>query len=561
MRRCVLATVAAALVLVPGACSYGREKETKVRVADPGECVPVDVAAAPESASLLADVAERFNASPASRPGPQRCTFVRVQTVESGEATRRLVDGWPATEDNGPAPALWAPASSAWVALANARRAERGEPAVASGGSSFARSPLVIAMPSPMARALGWPARRVGWRDLARLARDPRGWGAYGRPEWGVFKLGKANPNVSNTALLQTIAVARLGDPSVARALESSVIHYGEAAWPFLDTWFRLDRSRTSLTYVSAVVTDERSVTAYNRGSPNGIVPTDDDLRKPRVPLVAIRPSDGALDGDHPIVPVHAPWVSEDAAAGGRAFAAFSGEPEAQAALAERGLRPGTPENDLDTPAIRSTASALGAWEGIRKRARLLVLFDVSDSMGDLSDHRDLESPTKMQLAQRALVDALGQLAPDDEVGLRIFTTDIAGGPSPYWDDVVAIGPLDRRRAALVRAVERLRPRNGSPLYQATEDAYDAMALGYDATRINGVVLITDGHNEVDEHDDRRELLAHLHEPIRIFTISYSPEADFRTLQRIAQATNARVYDANDVEAITRVLPAALSNF
>ncbi len=139
-----------------------------------------------------------------------------------------------------------------------------------------------------MARALGWPAKRIGWRDLAELARNPRGWAAYGHPEWGAFRLGKANPTHSTDALLSTIAVSHLDDPVTASALESSVVYYGDASWGFLDNWFRLDQKRMPLSYVSAVVADERAVTAYNLGNANGIVPEDKHLKRPHTPLVPI---------------------------------------------------------------------------------------------------------------------------------------------------------------------------------------------------------------------------------------------------------------------------------
>jgi Ca-activated chloride channel family protein len=73
---------------------------------------------------------------------------------------------------------------------------------------SLATTPIVIAMPEPMARVLGWPESTIKWQDLVSLARDPRGWNAKGHPEWGAFKLGKTNPLESTTGLLATTATA-----------------------------------------------------------------------------------------------------------------------------------------------------------------------------------------------------------------------------------------------------------------------------------------------------------------------------------------------------------------
>src|SRR4029077_4963973 len=130
--------------------------------------------------------------------------------------------------------------------------------------------------------------------------------------------------------------------------------------------------------------------------------------------------------------------------------------------------RAGTSSDELALPAQGTVTATLDQWQGIRKRARVLLLFDVSDSMGDLSDPRDTNSPSKLALAKRDLLNALSEFAPDDEVGLRIFTTGLPGGPSSDWADVVPIGRFDRQRGALTHAIRALTPRKGSPLYTAT---------------------------------------------------------------------------------------------
>ncbi len=342
-------------------------------------------------------------------------------------------------------------------------------------------------------------------------------------------------------------------------ALEASVVYYGDSSWRFLDNWFRLDQKHLPLSYVSAVVTDERAVTAYNQGSPNGLIPDDKHLKRPHTPLAAVVPFDGTIDSDNPLVVPDASWVRPEARAGAAAFVAYTRTAAAQRKIVAAGLHRGD-AIDAASPELNTTATALDRWERIRKRSRVLLLFDVSDSMGDRSDPKNPDSPTKMALAKRALLAALSELGPDDEVGLRIFTTDIRNSASPYWADVVPIGRFDRQRLALMRAVDTLAPRQGSPLYAATRDAYDTIAGTYDGKRINAVVMLSDGYNEVERDNNRRALLAHLHEPTRIFTISYSPDADLATLRRIAQATNAQCYDATDPKTINDELRAALAN-
>src|SRR5439155_13932982 len=122
---------------------------------------------------------------------------------------------------------------------------------------SIARTPLVLAMPRPMAEALGWPKTPIGWGDVLKLANDPRGWAAKGHPEWGSFKLGKTNPNISTSGLAATVGafVAATGrssdlterdlkDPKVrtfVRDVERSVVHYGDTTLTFLSNLQRAD--------------------------------------------------------------------------------------------------------------------------------------------------------------------------------------------------------------------------------------------------------------------------------------------------------------------------------
>src|SRR5207237_2154923 len=137
---------------------------------------------------------------------------------------------------------------------------------------SIAQTPLIIAMPQPMAQALGWPDKRLGWSDILALARDPRGWGGRGHPEWGRLKLGKTNPNYSTSGLNATIATyfaatGRSSDLTLAdvqskkvtdyvRAVESSVVHYGDTTLTFLSNLQAADDSGQGLTYISAVAVE-----------------------------------------------------------------------------------------------------------------------------------------------------------------------------------------------------------------------------------------------------------------------------------------------------------------
>src|SRR6185295_5793043 len=102
---------------------------------------------------------------------------------------------------------LTSPASAAFVKLGNAEsRAKTGKDLIAST-ENLVLSPVVIAMWKPMAQALGWGEKPVGWADIFALARNPAGWAAYGHPEWGHFKFGHTHPEYSNSGLISALAI------------------------------------------------------------------------------------------------------------------------------------------------------------------------------------------------------------------------------------------------------------------------------------------------------------------------------------------------------------------
>ena len=240
-------TIAVVLMLVVATACGSHEDPATLHLSNPGKCVPVDVAAAPETASLLDDAASHFNGSAAARLPDGACAFVRVQPVDSPVASRELIGNWPDADRLGPPPVVWVPGSTMWGELLNARLGEHHRRPMAPNGTPLANTPLVIAMPAPMARALDYPHRQIGWIDIEQLARDPRGWGAYGHPEWGPFRLGKGNPNWSTPGLDQTVALA--ASPLAAgnaRFLERSVVYYGDSTQAYFDNWQRLAAARPS---------------------------------------------------------------------------------------------------------------------------------------------------------------------------------------------------------------------------------------------------------------------------------------------------------------------------
>jgi len=567
--------------------------------AAPKGCTTVDVASSPEKVELLTDLAKTFNGSKEAKAGG--CTFVRILKKSSGEAMQLLTDGWPDEATNGPRPVVWSPASSAWGAILNQRLSVAGGPAQAPASQPFMRTPLVIAMPRPMAEALGWPTAQIGYADILKLAQDPAGWGGKGHPEWGPFRLGKTNPNFSTSALSATIALyyaatnksrdlsaedlARPEVDAFARAVEASVVHYGDITLTFMNNLYKNDQRGAGLTYASAVAVEEKSVIDYNSGNPDGITDPGEVPRKPRIPLVAIYPKEGTLFSDNPFIVLDSPWVAPKQKDAARSFERYVQQPDNQRRVLQFGFRPGNPavgvgapiergngvdpdqpQNVLGVPAPPVLARVLDLWAEQRKGARVQLVIDVSGSMGEkASDTGD----TKLDLAKQAAIDALGQFKSDDLVGLRIFSTGISRTPPTDYVDLVPIGPISTQREQIASKIRSLIPTQGTPLYTVAGDSYSALRDSYDPKRINAVVLLTDGKNEDPRNTDVEKLLTALRSgsegqsatPVRIFPIAYGKDADLSVLRRIADATNAAAYDASNPTTINKVFTNVVSNF
>ncbi len=600
----VLALIAAACTDDGSDLSFDDDGNLQV---DRDRCVVVDTAVSSEKIELLTALADDFNRSDLATidvGGEETCLAVSVQSKASGGASQLLDEGW--NEDTeGPRPVIWSPASSAWQTVLNQRYLASGREPIANDATPFMLTPLVIAMPQPMAEALGWPDEPLGWTDVLGLARSQQGWADFGHPEWGAFRLGKTNPNFSTSGLsaliAQTYAAADKSAGLSAEDLrkdeviqfgtdvEAAVVHYGDTTLTFMNNWYRADQRGNPYAYTSAAAVEEKSVIDYNTGNPDGVLSQGEQPRPPRVPLVAIYPEEGTLYSDNPLIILDADWVDDDEKAGAARFVEFVQRPENQEKVLEFGFRPGNPDvavtapvdaangvdptqpqTLLEVPAPEVTVAVLDAWATQRKGARVTLVVDVSGSMGEQASGEGPE--TKLDLAKSAAIEALDEFKDDDEVGLRIFTTDL-GPDFQTFIDVVPLSRVGDVRERLAGEIRSLLPLNGTPLYDVTRTTYEELAATYDPARINAMVILTDGRNDDGSTADDRQQLDSLlvaltagsegasSRPVRVFPIAYGGDADLGTLRLIAEASNGAVYDASDPRSIDKVFTAVVSNF
>ena len=557
-------------------------------------CTAINVGASSEKAALMATMAQSYAASGRSVSGA--CYDITVTSLASGTGEANLAAGWNVATQ-GPAPDVWTPAASTWVTLLRSDLTKKDKPNILPDESkSVTSTPLVLAMPKPMAEALGWPKASLGWSDVLGLVQAKGGWASKGHPEWGAFTLGKTNPTVSTSGLAATVGAlvaatgkssdltaADLKDPKVrsyVSAVEQSVVHYGDTTLTYLSNLQRADDSGGALNYLSAVAVEEKSVLDYDAGNPSGDPKTLGQHAPPKVPLVAVYPKEGTLYSDSPYVILKAPWSTAAKQAGAADFLAYLTAPAQQKVFTDANFRtfdhqPGTPIRGsssvlpdgvkvaLNPPGSAVLTGVRSLWGDLRKRARVLILLDVSGSMGDDAGS---SGQSKLDLAKAAAAGALGQLSDTDQVGLWTFTTNMSTAARIYSTDV-PIAPLAKnQRLQLTTTLKNLAPKNGTPLYAATREASKYMNGSADPKLINAVVVLTDGKNEYPEDDDLASLAADLSDSakengVRVFSIAYGPDADLGTLQKISQASRAAAYDARKPETITKVFGDVLSNF
>jgi Ca-activated chloride channel homolog len=516
----------------------------------PGGALRVSFVYSPEKEKLLAPLIRRFN-DRGEQVGGKR-VFVEADVVASGEAESKIARG--RLE-----PVAWSPASSLWGRLVDF---DADRPLAPRDNPSIVRTPLVIAMWEPFARALGWPRKRIGFERILRLATSNQGFAAYGKPEFGRFKLVHTNPDFSTSGLSAVVAeyYAATGrregltvrDVSGSRArrtvrgIERSIVHYGDT------TLFIADQMRKDGPgYASAVAMEEATLVDFNRHRG----------RQPR--LVALYPPEGTFYSDNPFIVLDAPWVSgpeRRAAARFRDFLEHEITPEVAAGSGfrpadlkrrpaapvskENGVDPAQPARVLGLPEPRVLDRIKAAWRRDRKPANVLLVVDTSGSMNE---------ERRLERAKTGLATFLREVSPTDRVGLTIFSDRI--------QPLVPVGPVRRTAARLRSTVRDLIADGGTSVYDATVQGVEAVKGLRGRDRINAVVVLTDGE-DTDSALGANDVVSRVSAQgdsssrVRVFTIAYSASAAGaeEALKAIAQASGGQEYkgDTQDIESVYR---------
>jgi Ca-activated chloride channel family protein len=550
---------------------------------DGGESGVLRIAAAPEIAPALEDLA----AGSSTMEESLRCREIKVVATPPSRVRAALSRGWVQTSDGAP-PHVWIPTTSTEVALA--RETSAATDMLQASPASIARSPTVIAMPQPMAVAVGWPDAELSWNAVAKLAANENTWAGRGHKDWGLFKLSlvegvESEPSMTSVAALTRAVGAIPSSPSSseqtpeqgfeARAqlllAERSVEYLGDSTQAQLELLREADANGELPQTVSALPLTEQQAWQFNQGEPGGHAP-------PTTPLAVWYPSDGGPDADYPYAVLDASWSDQAANVAAAAFLDLLQSPEGQQHLQRFGFRDSsrqtTPElseqdtirPDMALPEpeeldIAAVGQVLEAWRGLSQTGNILSVFDVSGSM-------KTEVPgtgaSRLELSVQGSIAGLELLDPNTINGLWEFSTDIGPGGRDYRE-LLPLGPLGGefngvpRREAAIAALQGLRPRNDTGLYDTIAAAYEHLQDNYQPDRINTLVIFTDGKNDDDDGISLTQLQAHLRglvDPARevlILAVGYGPEADFEALNAVTTVTDGKLYVLERPEDIRNV--------
>jgi Ca-activated chloride channel family protein len=345
-------------------------------------------------------------------------------------------------------------------------------------------------MPHEMAEASGWADRPPAWTELFRLAQDPRGWGVFGHPEWGRFRLGMTDPRTSTSGLHTLItlyiaatgrsdltkeAVTAAGAQAFAAGVEASVSHYASTAGIFLDSIAAANSPR----FISAVPVEEQEVFNYNEG-----------LHSPERPTVApvdwlgaVFPAGPTLLADHPFVILNASWVDGAKVAIATQFLNWLRSAGQQRRFSEAGFRDYqdsaesplkdeigiSPYRPDSPPVLRGDAiqAVRDSWDAVRKPARVVIVLDAA-------------GPLERAVAKKSL----DELRSKDQAAVWA-----AGAPLPTLDPTL----LDEKGRQSVRKAVDSVPASGASgrLYDTVWSVYESLVHDPGAGYVNAIVIIS----------------------------------------------------------------------
>ncbi len=493
-----------------------------------------------EKDKWVQDVTALFNKS-ATKTTSGKVIQVKPMPMGSGETVRTALTGEVKAH-------LISPASSVFIELGNTESREKSGKDLVGETKNIVLSPVVIAMWKPMAEALGWGQRPIGWAEIHNMASQPEGWAVLEQPQWGEFRFGHTHPEYSNSGIIALLAqtyaaagkkrgltAADVANPDVRHYVEEiqkSIIHYGESTGFFGKKMFTNGPS-----YLSAAVLYE-----------NMVIESYDPKYQLPFPIVAIYPQEGTFWSDHPTGIVEREWVSPEHREAAQLYLDYLlARPQQEKALkygfrpadidiplttpldADHGVDPKEPQTLLQVPPGPVVRDVLALWQERKKPANIVLVIDISGSM----------QGAKMNNAIKGALELVSVMRDADTLSLLAFNDKAT------W--LLKDAPLKDKRAEAEKHIKSLFARGGTALYDAVSAAHQHLTANAQSGKIAAIVVLSDGEDTNSQLKlDALTAQIQLSETsqIRIFPIAYGFGTDKPqpALVKIADATQAQYY-------------------
>ena len=553
--RAVAAGLAVAVVL--GGSVYGYRKLSNSTC---GNTLGLTVSAAPEIATALQQQASDWSSS-ARVDGS--CVSITVTPLDPADMAASVASqsnaslaGVGQAGGKTKVPDVWVPDSSTWL---QRLRTVKGD-SVPPSAQSVAKSPVVLAMPEPIATQFGWPNTKLTWTALlAKVTSDT------------TVKVGVVDPTRNAAGLNGLLAMAAVAAASGANATQTETAVLRELSTnsssvpdEVLKRFPRASDKAALTSGLSAAPLSEQSVITYNAGQP-----------PVRLAALYVDPAPSSLDYPYVIMPA----TNGDKATAAAAFYKQLGTSSFRDRLAAVGLRgadgsagknfqvpTGAPDTFTEAsplPAGAAIDTVVKGWLAISLPARMLAVLDVSGSM--LTPVPTAGGATRMQVTTEAARKGLTLFDDRWALGLWTFSTLLDGAKD--YKELVPIGPLSAQRPALLQALAGIQAKkNGDTgLYDTIVAGYKAVQSGWDPGAVNSIMIMTDGQNDdpagitIDQCIATLKSMADPKKPIRLILIGIGTDASEAEMKQVTDSIGGATFVAPDPAKIGEIFLQAIA--
>jgi Ca-activated chloride channel family protein len=497
----------------------------------PRNALVIQVAATPTLEDWLTGVVADFNQEKI-KVESGRSVYIQVTYIEAGAFAADLMNM--AVFD------LWIPDQSVWVDVVK----EGGYPDFVGDCVSVATSPLVIAMWQPLAEALGWPGKDLGWLDLGSLAADPSAWAYYSGGQFGQnFRMGHAHPGLSASGTATLLAVVQAAQSKVtavsSEEIAEPIVQASVSAFEGSVATFTQNSRELIALMVERGPQFLNAVVAYE----SQILGVDPDAAS----IIPIYPFEGTYMAEFPACINQG--MTPETQTGSDIFRAALLMEEAQKMAWESGLRPvGQPQlmNPDDHPLIDSDKPAVvfdpptpdavlaiqDLWQSARKPLNLVMVIDTSGSMNG----------SKLENVKSAAADLISVMGEDDRVSLIIYNQ------SSEPEVVVYDAEVGGSRQEIIDLIRGLKAWNGTPLYDSIGLAAQTIAETQSGASANAMIVLTDGLDTESIYHRFNQSLVDMARAndTAVYTVAYGQDADEEMLADLALQAYGQFYAADE---------------